>query len=81
MFVVGSHIGFVLVFEDLSGLTTVITHLQRMLMHAQDNDAPPPHLYGVFSSETSQEDREEFMRSLKGEDTSGSMIVVLDDDL
>jgi len=80
MFVVGSHIGFVMVFEDKQDLETVKGHLGGMLEWIEDADVPPPHLYGVFSSQVPKEDQEAFLKSLKDGDTAGSMIVTLDDD-
>lgn len=79
MFVIGSHIGFVMVFDDLDDLTRVIGHLHGMLEHAAEHDTPPPHLYGVFSQGVSQEAVEEFMVSLKKGDDTADLIIIQDD--
>jgi hypothetical protein len=79
MFVIGSHIGFVMVFDDLDDLTKVIGHLRGMLEHAVEHDTPPPHLYGVFSQGVAQEAVEEFMASLKDGGNTADIIIIQED--
>jgi hypothetical protein len=81
MFVIGSHIGFVMVFDDLEDLSTVIGHLRGMWEHAKENDTPPPHLYGVFSQGVSQAGLEAFMASLKDGGDTADLIIIQDDSM
>lgn len=76
MFVIGSHIGFVMVFDDVEDLSKVIGHLRGMWEHIREHDVPPPHLYGVFNESVDQEAVERFMKSLKEGDHTADLIIV-----
>lgn len=80
MFVIGSHIGFVMVFDNVEDLSRVVGHLRGMWEYIREHDVPPPHLYGVFSEGVDQDAVEQFMASLKDSDHTADLIVFADDD-